>query len=185
MPRTNQAIDDERRPVVRIRRERVERLVERVDEHDARADREDEVQDQLNSLPALAPVVDNDADVCDDVDEDHGDHEHVADGQDERFAGRATAARTRPSTIDRTNCAVTAVVGVLRVGWTLRERRRQHAASAHAEPHARGDVLAGEARADHRREHRQQGEPPQAPPHAVRDHERRQLLGRRAACSGR
>ena len=60
----------------------------------------------------------------------------------------------------------------------LGERRRQDAASAHAVPHAGGDVLAGQARADHRREHREQGEPPQAPPEPVWQHQRRELLGR-------
>src|SRR4249919_3806190 len=48
---------DERRPVVRMRRERVERLVERVDEHQAGADREDRVEDPVELAPGLAPVV--------------------------------------------------------------------------------------------------------------------------------
>src|SRR6266568_5137702 len=79
--------DDERRQVVGRRRQRDERRIHRVDEDEARTHREHQVEDPIELLPPLPPVVEDDADVRHHVDEDHAEDEDEPDGEDEDLVG--------------------------------------------------------------------------------------------------
>jgi hypothetical protein len=64
---------------------------------------EHEVEDPVEVLTPLPPVIEDDADVGHDVDEDHSHHQNKANGQDEDLVGPKIPASTRPRRMESAN----------------------------------------------------------------------------------
>ena len=150
----------------------VERLHDRVGEHPGRSDRQHEVEEPVELAAPFPPEVEKHAEVRQRVDEDHRQDEQKAAHQepghvrpDRERDGEAEPERHQELDEDRD---VRGLPRRVHAGDDL----RQSSLTAHAVPHSRRHVLAGDRRRDRGAQHRGERHRPSAAPEPLTQHER-------------